>query len=70
MPDPFFLDEAVRAAVRHEMAIAKAKYGEDHFEVICIEGSRGDTLDDRQTLRLLRALNRTGSMVQEFIRQI
>ncbi|WP_394887530.1 hypothetical protein ACG873_21770 [Mesorhizobium sp. AaZ16] len=55
------LEEALREKVRRELEIARAKYGE-HFELLCIEGSRGDTIDDRKALQLLRSLNRTGSM--------
>jgi hypothetical protein len=64
------LDKAMRAEIRREMDIAKVKYGEDHFEVLCIEGSWGDTLDNRQTLQLLKALNRTGSIFKEVICRI
>jgi hypothetical protein len=46
------LDKAMRAEIRREMDIAKLKYGEDDFDVLCIEGSWGDTLDNRQTLQL------------------
>ena len=64
------LDKAMRAEIVREMDIAKTTYGADRFEVLCIEGSWGDTLDDRQTLHLLRALNRTGSIFQEVICRI
>lgn len=60
------LDHATHAAVCREMEIARAKYG-DHFELLCIEGSWGDTIDDRKALQLLRALNRTGSMYAQVI---
>jgi hypothetical protein len=56
------LDKAIHAEMVRELEIAKAKYGKHYFEVLCIEGGWGDTLDDRQALRLLRSLNRTGSM--------
>jgi hypothetical protein len=49
---------------------SKTRYGGDRFEVLCIEGSWGDTLDDRQTLQLLKALNRTGSIFREVICRI
>jgi hypothetical protein len=64
------LDNAMHAEIRRELEIAKAKYGDDRFEVICIEGGWCDTLDDHQALRLLWALNRTGSIFQEVICQI
>jgi hypothetical protein len=67
MPDPFSLEEAVRAEIGREMKIAKAKYGADHFEVLCIEGGWGHSLDDRQTLEMLRYLNRSGSIYREVI---
>jgi hypothetical protein len=63
------LEEALRGEVRRELEIARAKYGES-FEVLCIEGSWGDTIDDRKALELLRTLNRTGSMYSEVICQL
>jgi hypothetical protein len=38
------VDKVIRAEIRRELDIAKAKYGENHFEVICIEGGWDDTL--------------------------
>jgi hypothetical protein len=35
--------------------------------VLCLEGSWCDTLDDRQTLEMLRYLNRTGSMFSRVV---
>jgi hypothetical protein len=48
------------------LAKAKARFGDD-FKVLCLEGSWGDTLGDRQTLKMLRHLNRTGSIYREII---
>jgi hypothetical protein len=56
----------VRSEIGREMKIAKAKYGADHF-VLCIEGGWGHSLDDRQTLEMLRYLNRSGSIYREVI---
>ena len=36
------------AEIDAELKAAKAKYGSNHFELLCLEGSRGDTLDDVQ----------------------
>jgi hypothetical protein len=66
MADPIPLEDAIRAQVRREMEIARAKYGEN-FEMLCLEGSWGDTIDDRKALQLLRSLNRTGSIYGEVI---
>jgi hypothetical protein len=63
------LGEGVQNEIRRELAKAKARFGDD-FEILCFEGSWGDTLDDRQMLRMLRYLNRTGSMYREVICQI
>jgi hypothetical protein len=63
------LEEALREKVRRELEIARAKYGE-HFELLCIEGSWGDTIDDRKALQLLRTLNRNGTMYAEVICQV
>jgi hypothetical protein len=56
--------EGVQNEIRRELAKAKARFGND-FEIVCLEGSWGDTLDDRQLLGMLRYLNRTGSMYRE-----
>ena len=48
------------AEIDAELKAAKAKYGSNHFELLCLEGSRGDTLDDEQLLQMLRHFNRTG----------
>jgi hypothetical protein len=61
------LDKAIHAEIELELEIAKGKYGLNRFEVLCIESGWGDTLDDSQALRLVRALNRTGSMFWEVI---
>ncbi|EHK53466.1 hypothetical protein [Allomesorhizobium alhagi] len=63
------VEYAIRAEVRRELEIARAKYGE-HFELLCIEGSYGDTIDDGKALELLRTLNRTSSMYSEVICQV
>jgi hypothetical protein len=43
----------INAEIDRELAIAKARWGET-FELKCLEGSRGDTLDDADILRMLR----------------
>lgn len=60
-------DEAIRAEIRRELGIARTKYGDQHFELLCIEGSWGDTLDDHYVLRLLKAFNRYGSIYAEVV---
>ena len=69
MADSIPLNDAIRAGVRRELEIARAKYG-NHFELLCIEGSWGDTIDGRKALQLLRTLNRTGSMYAKVICRI
>jgi hypothetical protein len=59
-------DEAIKAEIRRQLAIAKAKRGND-WQVQSIENSWGDTMDDRETLRDVRQLNRTGSMFTRVI---
>ncbi|EHK52367.1 hypothetical protein MAXJ12_35846 [Mesorhizobium alhagi CCNWXJ12-2] len=56
------LNEAVRASIRREFELAKARFAND-WQLLCIEENWGDTLDDRHTLRIrmLRSLNRNGS---------
>ena len=44
-----------------ELRTAKAKYGSNNFELLCLEGSRGDTIDDEQLLEMLKRFNETGS---------
>ena len=56
--------------IDEEFAIAKAKYGPRHFDIIVLEGSRGDTISDGDLLSALRHLNRTGSRYQAVQRQV
>ena len=44
-----------------ELRTAKAKYGSNNFELLCLEGSRGDTIDDEQLLEMVKRFNQTGS---------
>jgi hypothetical protein len=64
------LDGDIKAEIRRQMAIARTKYGPRDFALLCIEGSWGDTLDDRETLAMLRSLNRTGSIYKKVIGRI
>ena len=57
---------AIKFEIRRELAIAKAKRGND-WQVQSIENSWRDTMDDRETLRDVRQLNRTGSMFTRVI---
>jgi hypothetical protein len=57
-------------AIEQEAAEAAAKYGEDCFDLICILGSRGDTLSDSEVLEMLRHVNRHGSIFTQAISQI
>ena len=57
---------AIKVEIRRELAIARAKRGND-WQVQSIENSWGDTMDDRQTLRDIRHLNRAGSMFTRVI---
>ena len=41
-----------------ELNAAKARYGSNDFELLCLEGSRGDTLDDEQLLKCSDASTR------------
>ncbi|WP_353642490.1 hypothetical protein [Mesorhizobium sp. WSM2239] len=61
------LDDDIKAKIRRQIAIARTKYGPRDFALLCIEGSWGDTLDDRKTLAMLRSLNRTGSIYKKVI---
>ena len=49
------------AAIEAELKAAKAKYGSNDFELLCLEGSRGDAIDDEQLLQMLKRFNETGS---------
>jgi hypothetical protein len=46
-----YRDQAIRAEVRRELDIAKARYGGRDFEVLCLEGGWSDPRSDRQPLR-------------------
>lgn len=51
----------ISAEIDRELAIAKALWGET-FELKCLEGSRGDTLDDADILRMLRYFQEHGTV--------
>ena len=51
----------INAEIDRELAIAKANWGSRNFELLCLEGSRGDTLNDEDLLRRLRYFNRHGT---------
>ena len=57
------------AEIDAELNAAKAKYGCNDFELLCLEGSRGDTLDDEQLLLMLRHFNKTGSAYGRIVLQ-
>jgi hypothetical protein len=64
------LDDAIKSEIRRQIAIARTKYGPRDFALLCIEGSWGDTLDDRKTLDMLRSLNRAGSIYRRVVCQV
>jgi hypothetical protein len=43
----------INSTIDRELAAARARWGET-FELKCLEGSRGDTLDHEDVLRMLR----------------
>ena len=58
------------AEIDAELKAAKAKYGSNDFELLCLEGSRGETLDDERLLQMLRHFNKTGSAYGGIVLQI
>lgn len=60
-------EDGIKSEILRQIAIARTKYGPRDFALLCIEGSWGDTLDDRKTLSMLRSLNRTGSIYKKVI---
>jgi hypothetical protein len=57
---------AIKVEIRREPAITRAKRGND-WQVQSLENGWRDTMDDRETLRDVRQLNRTGSMFTRVI---
>lgn len=51
--------EAMAAEIRCEILIAKLQWGDDDLEIRMIESGWGVTLDDRETLSMIRSVNRT-----------
>jgi hypothetical protein len=45
-------------------------YWPRHFDIIVLEGSRGNTMDDRTLVRQLRYLNLTASRFKAVLRQV
>jgi hypothetical protein len=56
----------INAEIDRELAFAKSRWGET-FELKCLEGSRGDTLDDEALLRLLRYFSEHGAVCSRII---
>jgi hypothetical protein len=48
------------------LGLGKARWGET-FELKCLEGSRGDTLNDENLLRMLRYFNVNGTVYSRII---
>jgi hypothetical protein len=57
-------------AIEQEAAEVAARYGEECFDLICILGSRVDTLSDREVLEMLRHINRHGPIFTRIICQV
>jgi hypothetical protein len=64
------LDDAIKAEIRGQIAIARTKFGPRDFALLCIERTWGDTLDDRKALAMLRSLNRNGSTYKRIVCQV
>lgn len=60
----------INRRIDDELAKAKAKYGPRHFDIIVLEGSRGDTIDDGALLDALRQLNRAGSRYKAVLKRV
>ena len=56
----------LKAEIDREFEIAKARWGET-FELMCLQGSRGDTLDDDDLLRMLRYFTEHGTIYSRVI---
>ena len=56
----------LKAEIDREIEIAKARWGET-FELTCLQGSRGDTLDDDDLLRMLRYFTEHGTIYSRVI---
>jgi hypothetical protein len=50
--------EAMAAEIRREILVAKLQWGDDDLEIRMIENGWGVTLDDRETLSMIRSVNR------------
>ena len=51
----------INAEIDRELTVARANWGSSNFELLCLESSRGDLLDDEDLLRRLRHFNRYGT---------
>jgi hypothetical protein len=56
----------INAEIDRELAIVKARWGET-FELKCLEGSRGDTLEDEDVLRMLRYFREHGTVYSRIL---
>ena len=58
IPFPFDLREEIKT----EMNLALLNYGPTNLEILVIQESWGETMNDAQVLAALRKLNKTGSV--------
>ena len=58
IPFPFDLREEIKT----EMNFALLNYGPTNLEILVIQESWGETMNDAQVLAALRKLNKTGSV--------
>ena len=56
----------LKAEIDLELEIAKSRWGQT-FELMCLQGSRGDTLDDDELLRMLRYFTEHGTIYSRVI---
>ena len=59
----------INTIIDRELAAAKARWGET-FELKCLEGSRGDTLNDEDVLRMLRYFREHGTVYASVLARV
>ena len=59
----------INSIINPELAAAKTRWGET-FELKCLEGSRGDTLDNEDVLRMLRYFREHGTVYARVLARV
>jgi hypothetical protein len=70
MGNVLHIDQVITRRVDAELARARAIFGCFNMDLLTLESGRGDWMDDRELLRALCYLNRTGRLFKRVLKQV